>query len=145
MVRLRSDCGGKSQPKTGKFVIGHGAPMNSLSNPNVVHKPIGPYHHTALVPENSRWLVIASGAKAQSEQALRNIAACLEANGMRKEDLVKFTVYLTDARSIADYRAARSKVIGDGIQPASTLVIVAGLANPDLLVEIEAWAAKPML
>lgn len=50
---------------------------------------------------------IASGAKAQSEQALRNIAACLEANGMRKEDLVKFTVYLTDARSIADYRAAR--------------------------------------
>lgn len=131
--------------------------MNSLSNPNVVHKPIGPYHHTALVPENSRWLVIsgqvgmdregniASGAKAQSEQALRNIAACLEANGMRKEDLVKFTVYLTDARSIADYRAARWKVIGDGIQPASTLVIVAGLANPDLLVEIEAWAAKPML
>src|SRR5262245_1935237 len=41
---------------------------------------------------------IASGVRAQSEQVFRNIAACLEANGMRKEDLVKVTVYLTDAR-----------------------------------------------
>ena len=34
---------------------------------------------------------IASGVRAQSEQVFRNIAACLEANGMRKEDLVKVT------------------------------------------------------
>jgi 2-iminobutanoate/2-iminopropanoate deaminase len=131
--------------------------MNTLSNPNTVHKPAGPYHHTVLVSDDARWLVIsgqvgmdregniASGARAQSEQAFRNIAACLEANGMRKEDLVKFTVYLTDARFMADYRAARSAVIGDDVQPASTLLIVAGLASPDFLVEIEAWAAKPML
>jgi enamine deaminase RidA (YjgF/YER057c/UK114 family) len=129
--------------------------MNTLSNPNAVHKPAGPYHHTVMVAESARWLAIsgqvgmdregniASGVRAQSEQAFRNIAACLEANGMRKEDLVKFTVYLTDARFLADYRAARSAVIGDDIQPASTLLIVAGLASPDFLVEIEAWAAKP--
>jgi enamine deaminase RidA (YjgF/YER057c/UK114 family) len=49
---------------------------------------------------------IASGVKAQSEQVFRNIAACLEANGMRKEDLIKVTVYLTDARFLAEYRAA---------------------------------------
>ena len=128
--------------------------MNTLSNPDAVHKPLGQYHHTALVPDNSRWLVIAGqvgmdregnigdGVREQSEQALRNIASCLEANGMRNEDLVKFTVYLTDARFMADYRAARSAIIGDDIQPASTLVIVAGLAKPEFLVEIEAWAAK---
>jgi 2-iminobutanoate/2-iminopropanoate deaminase len=104
--------------------------------------------------ENARWLAIsrqvgmdregkiASGVRAQSEQVFRNTAACLEANGMRKEDLVKVTVYLTDASFLADYRAARSAVMGDDIQPASTLLIVAGFANPDFLVEVEAWAAK---
>jgi len=128
--------------------------MNTLSNPGVVHKPAGPYHHTVLVPENARWLAIsgqvgmdregniASGVRAQSEQVFRNIAACLEANGMGKEDLIKVTVYLTDARFLAEYRAARSAVFGDDIQPASTLLIVAGLASPDFLVEVEAWAAK---
>jgi enamine deaminase RidA (YjgF/YER057c/UK114 family) len=127
--------------------------MNTLSNPSTVHKPAGPYHHTVLVAENARWLAIAgqvgmdregniaSGVRAQSEQVFRNIAACLEANGMRKEDLVKVTVYLTDSRFLAEYRAARSAVFGDDIQPASTLVIVAGLASPDFLVEVEAWAA----
>jgi 2-iminobutanoate/2-iminopropanoate deaminase len=127
--------------------------MNTLTNPSAVHKPAGPYHHTVLVPENARWLAIsgqvgmdregkiASGVRAQSEQVFRNIAACLEANGMRKEDLIKVTVYLTDARFLPEYRAARSAVFGDDIQPASTLVIVAGLASPDFLVEVEAWAA----
>jgi 2-iminobutanoate/2-iminopropanoate deaminase len=129
--------------------------MNTLSNPNTVHKPLGKYHHTVLVPDNSEWLAIAgqvgmdsdgktaSSVREQSEQAFRNIVACLEANGMGKEDLVKLTVYLTDARFVADYRTARSAVIGDEIQPTSTLVIVSGLATPDFLVEVEAWAAKP--
>jgi 2-iminobutanoate/2-iminopropanoate deaminase len=128
--------------------------MNTLSNPSTVHRPAGKYHHTVKVPDNSEWLVIAGqvgmdsagkiagGIKEQSEQAFRNIVACLEANGMVKEDLVKFTIYLTDSRFIEAYRAARSAVIGDEVQPASTLVIVAGLATPDFLVEIEAWAAK---
>jgi enamine deaminase RidA (YjgF/YER057c/UK114 family) len=55
---------------------------------------------------------------------------------------VKFTTYLTDARFIGEYREARSKIIGDDVQPTSTLLIVAGLAAPQFLVEIEAWAAK---
>jgi 2-iminobutanoate/2-iminopropanoate deaminase len=84
----------------------------------------------------------ASSVREQSEQAFRNIVACLEANGMGKEDLVKLTVYLTDAQFVGDYRTARSAVIGDEIQPASTLVIVSGLTTPDFLVEVEAWAAK---
>ena len=129
--------------------------MNTLSNPNTVHKPLGKYHHTVMIPDNSEWLAIAgqvgmdsdgktaSSVREQSEQAFRNIVACLEANGMGKEDLVKLTVYLTDARFVADYRTARSAVIGDEIQPTSTLLIVSGLATPDFLVEVEAWAAKP--
>ena len=32
--------------------------------------------------------------------------------------------------------------IGDATLPTSTLVVVAGLASPDMLIEIEAWAAR---
>ena len=128
--------------------------MNRFINPDTVHEPLGKYSHTVKVPGNSEWLVISgqvgrdhegnvpAGVREQSEQAFRNVLACLEANGMGKADVIKFTVYLTDARFVGDYRAARSNIIGDDVLPASTLVIVAGLAAPEFLVEIEAWAAK---
>ena len=128
--------------------------MNKFLNPKTVRRPAGAYTHTVEIPPNARWLVIsgqvglnrqnklAQGARPQTEQVLRNILACLRANRMGKEDLVKFTVYLTDTRYIADYRAARQKIIGDDTRPTSTLLIIDGLAAPDMLVEIEAWAAK---
>ena len=82
------------------------------------------------------------GIRKQAEQVFRNILACLKDGGMAKKDLVKFTVFLTDSRHIAEYRAARKKVIGDATVPASPLLIVNGLASPDMLIEIEATAAK---
>ena len=129
--------------------------MNTFLNPKTVSKPLAPtYTHTVDVPPNARWLVIAGqvgvdrkgkllgGARKQAEQACRNILACLRANGMGKRDLVKFTTYLTDARQIPDWRAARTKIIGDDTKPTATLVIVDGLATPEMLIEVEAWAAK---
>ena len=128
--------------------------MGQPSNPAGVHPPLGRYSHTVKVPPGAEWLVIsgqvgvdprgrvASGVRKQSEQAFRNILACLKASGMGKQHLVKLTVLLTDPRFIEDYRAARSAVLGDDVLPASTLMIVAGLAAPDLLIEIEAMAAK---
>lgn len=128
--------------------------MNVSSNPAAVHKPLGKYCHTTLVPANARWLVVsgqvgidrkgklATGIRKQAEQTFRNVVACLRENGMRKGDLVKTTVYLTDSRFVSDYRLARSRMIGDATVFTSTLVIVDGLASPDILIEIEAWAAK---
>ena len=128
--------------------------MNECSNPGSVHAPLGAYSHTAKVPAGSDWLVVAgqvgidaggvlaSGAREQAAQTFRNIVECLAANRMDRGDIVKFTVFLTDARFIEDYRAARRDVIGDEYKPPSTLLIVAGLASPDILVEIEAFAAK---
>ena len=78
----------------------------------------------------------------QAEQVFRNILACLRANRMRKEDLVKLVVYLTDSRLIEEYRAARTKMLGGDVRPASTLLVIDGLANPDMFIEVEAWAAK---
>ncbi|MBT3370111.1 MAG: RidA family protein [Rhodospirillaceae bacterium] len=128
--------------------------MNEFVNPKANSKPAGAYSHSVKVPAGAEWLVIAgqvgidgkgklqAGARKQAEQSFRNILNCLKENGMAKKHLVKFTVFLTDPRSIEDYRAARKKVIGDATLPASTLLIVDGLASPDMLIEIEATAAK---
>ena len=78
----------------------------------------------------------------QAEQAFRNVIAALRANKMAKGDLVKLTVFLTDPRYIDAYRAARKRIIGEDTLPASTLLIVDGLASPDMLIEVEGMAAK---
>ena len=128
--------------------------MTEFVNPKESFKPQGAYTHSVKVPAGAEWLVVSGqvgldgkgklqdGIRKQTEQAFKNILACLKANGMTKKHLVKFTVYLTDPRSIDAYRAARKKVIGDGALPASTLLIIDGFASPDMLVEIEATAAK---
>ena len=129
--------------------------MNVSSNSADVHKPLGKYCHTTMVPGSAHWLVVSgqvgidkSGKLAtmfrkQAEQCFRNILACLRDSGMRKGDLVKTTVYLPESRFVDDYRLARSRIIGDATLFTSTLVVVDGLASPDILIEIEAWAAKP--
>lgn len=128
--------------------------MNKFVNPEGVYTPPAAYTQTVAVPPNARWVVLAgqvgmttdgklaAGIEAQAEQCYRNVLACLKAHGMGPEDIVKFTVYLTDNRYIPAYRAAREKVIGNQYKPAATLVVVDGLAAPEMLVEIEAIAAK---
>lgn len=128
--------------------------MNQSNNPDTIHPPLGAYSHTIEVPVDARWLVIsgqvgidgkgrvARDIAAQSERALRNVIACLRAHRMTKRDLVKITTYITDSRYVGPFRDARRKVFGDDCAPTSTLVIIDALARPELLVEVEAWAAK---
>jgi enamine deaminase RidA (YjgF/YER057c/UK114 family) len=116
--------------------------------------PGGGYTQTVVVPANARWLVLAGqvgltpdgtlpkGIEAQAEQCYKNVLACLKGNGMGPEDLVKVTIYLTDNRYIPAYRAARDKIVGTQYKPAATLVVVDGLAAPEMLMEVEAIAAK---
>ena len=56
------------------------------------------------------------------------------------KDVVKITHFLTDAANLPAYNEVRAKYLGEE-RPASTLLIVAGLARPDLLVEVEMVAA----
>ncbi len=128
--------------------------MNTNINPKSIHKPIGAYSHSVRIPAGSDLLVVAGqvgmdakgklqgGIRKQAEQAFRNVLACLKESGMSKRDLVRMQVFLTDPRHITDYRAARGKVMGENAMPASTLLIVDGLASPDMLIEVEAMAAK---
>jgi 2-iminobutanoate/2-iminopropanoate deaminase len=82
------------------------------------------------------------GIDKQVEQVWKNIAQVLKSGGMGYGDIVKVTTFLTDSRFIVPYRAVRDRFFPEPPYPASTLLIVAGLADPGMLVEIEAVAAK---
>ncbi len=83
---------------------------------------------------------------AQFEQALRNVAAVLQAAGAKPEHIVRLTVYVTDKQMYV----AHAKKIGvtwkDVVgrhYPAMTLVEVADLLEEGALLELEATAAIP--
>jgi reactive intermediate/imine deaminase len=85
-------------------------------------------------------LVGKGDVKKQAAQALENIRVILEANGATMDDVVKVTVYVTDMKYLDDITEVRMKYFPkDG--PASVLVEVSRLVQPDLLIEIEAVAA----
>ena len=121
--------------------------MTEFVNPRANHKPVGAYSHSVKVPHDAEWRVISgqiginakgrlqAGPRKQAEQVFRNILTCLRENGMSKKHLVKLTTFVTDPRYIEDYRAARKKLIGDTVVPASTLLVVDGLAKPDIVIE----------
>ena len=78
----------------------------------------------------------------QCELAWKNIGQVLKAAGMAYRDIVKINAYVTDPRYMNAYREARARCIPEAPFPASTLVIVSGLAEPDMKVEVEVVAAK---
>src|ERR1700687_2980824 len=76
---------------------------------------------------------------AQSAQAFENLRRVLAAGGATLDDVVKLTIYVTSRdcrKAVADVRQS----LFAEPRPASTYLIVAGLAVPDLLVEVEAIA-----
>jgi enamine deaminase RidA (YjgF/YER057c/UK114 family) len=78
----------------------------------------------------------------QATIALGKIAALLEAAGATMADVAKLTVYVTDIAQRAQVSEARRNFFS-GDFPCSTLVEITGLAQPGLLVEIEAIAVHP--
>ena len=82
--------------------------------------------------------------RAQSEQALRNVETALAAGGAKLEHVIKWNVYLVQGQPLAPGYEAFQRVWGDRPNPPIvTMNFVAGLANPDFLVEIEAVAVVP--
>jgi enamine deaminase RidA (YjgF/YER057c/UK114 family) len=76
---------------------------------------------------------------AQATQVFENIGKALAAGGATYADLVKITVFITDPRFREPVAEVRRKYLGTDL-PASTLLVVAGLASPDYLLEIEGVA-----
>ena len=81
-------------------------------------------------------------AAAQAEQAMANIEKLLTEAGAKLEHICKVTIYLTDPR----LREAVYRTVGrwlKGVHPVSTGVVVAGLARPEWLVELDVVAVIP--
>ena len=126
--------------------------MNRLLNIGVA-KQIGTYSDGVEAAASTRWIFTAgtpglmpdgtypAGITAQAEQAWKNVLAILAEGGMGVQDLVKVTHYLVHEEHIKDYVAVRARYLGNA-RPASMLLVVPGLVKSEILVEIEAIAAK---
>ena len=82
-------------------------------------------------------------AGAQVKQALYNIDATLRELGGTLDNIVRTTTFVVGKENLDSARAGRKAIMDEGLmtnKPANTLVVVAGLADDDWLVEIETTA-----
>lgn len=120
-------------------------------------KPSG-YTHTVVsasgrtiyisgqVPVNEAGQLVGEGdLKAQTKQVYDNLLYCLRFAGASFEDVVKMTTYVVNYKpsDIDIVREVRKGYLSKENPPASTLVGVQSLVNPDYLIEIEAIAVIP--
>lgn len=112
------------------------------------------YSHGIEVPRGERLVAVAGqtgqradgavpdGIAAQAEIAWANVMTVLKEAGMGPEHIVHYTSYLVAGTDSGPYDAARMKALGEA-RPASTKIYVAGLARPELLCEVQAFACAP--
>ncbi|MCZ6557068.1 MAG: RidA family protein [SAR324 cluster bacterium] len=120
---------------------------HEIIHPDSVHPTKG-YSHVArsgnmalisgqVAQDKAGNLVGVGDFAAQARQVFRNLKSITEELGGGLGNIAKINVYLTDPRNIEDYRAVRDEFMGEPY-PASTLVIIDGLARPEWMIEVEA-------
>lgn len=88
-------------------------------------------------------LVGRGDVRVQAEQVFRNLERALAACGARLTDVVKMTAFLTRREDVGPFREVRRRFFPAERPPASTLVVVSSLVDPEFLVEVEAVAVVP--
>lgn len=130
-----------------------------IFNPETVAAPAGTYSHVAKVPPGATLVVIAGqvaigpdGAlvgrddfDAQCVQAFANVEAALVAAGGGWANVIQTMTFLTRREDVARLRAWRTtefpKLLPDARYPPNTLLVVSGLADEAMLLEVQALAA----
>ena len=127
--------------------------MNNYFNPPDLAPPFGRYSQGVEITEASQTVYVAGQVGAmpdgavpedfeeQAEQTFLNIQGVLRAVNLDVENIVSMRTYILNRDNLQKFRAARDRVLGD-VQPASTLLIVAGLAQPQWQIEVDAFAYK---
>lgn len=82
---------------------------------------------------------LAADFDGQVREVFARLGRTLEEAGAKLADMVTMTVFITDARLGDRFTQLRREIFGDNY-PASALITVAGLARPELLVEVQGVA-----
>ncbi len=128
--------------------------MANYSNPAPLSPPYGlysqmshsngPLHFVAgqLAVEEDGSVIGVGDLAAQLREVLRRIDLAAASVGLGLSDVVQFTTYLAGQHLIPEFYVAREALFAElyphGNYPPNTLLAVAGLVEPDLLVEVQA-------
>jgi 2-iminobutanoate/2-iminopropanoate deaminase len=97
-------------------------------------------HISGQVPHDSEGKLVGQGdVERQTIQVIENIKALVEAQGGSLGDVCRVGIFLTSREHLPAVMAVRKKYF-QAPYPATSAIIVAGLAHPDWLIEIEATA-----
>ncbi len=126
---------------------GFGASQAPYSPGVLADHPTAVLYLAGQVPTGADGVTVGEGDFAtQAKKVFENIGAVLAEAGMDFSNVVKFTNFLVDPAHLPDLRAVRGELwpqfFPDGSFPADTLLVVARLARPELLLEIEATAVR---
>ena len=120
-----------------------------LDNPAVVAAPDGRFSQCAVIESSTRLLLIsgqvardASGAlvgagdmTTQAEQVFANLQDILADYGTDFRSAIKATIFVVDMARVDEVFEVRARYYGDAM-PASTLVGVTALGDPEWLLEV---------
>lgn len=131
-----------------------GGTVFTTLSPAAIRAPFSLYSHGVAVPAGQRLVLcsgqlgigagddIPPGCAGQARLCFAAIEAILGEAGMGLGDVVKLNAYVTGREHLRPYMEVRNALFAEPY-PASTLMVVAGFARPEFVVEVEAIAAGP--
>lgn len=129
-------------------------------NPAALAAPIGPFRHFTVAPEGHKLVFVSGqvgqdangtlvpgGCFEQTLQVFRNLDSILAELDATPQHVVKLFTIVAGEGSFAEFARARKDVFArwypEGDYPAHSAFAAAGLAAPELLIELEAVVAVP--